>query len=918
MRGRAAILVVLSVLFPAFPAFSQCNYSLVASVPFRSTAYDVFVDGNDLWLATGYGVALYDRSVDPPARSAELPVPQVTRLVRAANGTAYAAGGSGIAVIQKNGNQLQLVSSFTAPGTVNDLLLTPNYLYVATSNGLAQYDLLDKNHPSRTPAVLTTSSANVTSLVLAGLILYAADGNSSVAGFDLNVPQSPQKRSDLNSLARATTLHVINNRLYVSDGLQTEVFLQPTTTPVSAAVVAVPTTTAAPVTGDALFAGGSDRHLRALDFSIAGAPVEIFRSDTPISSGNVNRVSGMAGASGRLYVAAGDGGLVSYDISGFLSPFALRSYATSPPSSVVSIGDHIYVAPASGGIVEYAQSSSGALTQARNWDATNTDVVRDGAAGFLLSTSGANATLWTLNSTIPVSISGTTFSAPVSAAVLNGTTAVALLTDGSVATADMSNVNPTPQKVTIAGAVKIAAMARSDNAVVFAQLNADGVTTALFYFAGFAQLTAAATPSATAQLTGTAVGGVALGGTTAAVFTFAGINLIDFSVSPSATRILAKSNGSAPVQLGYRGSSLLELTLTELIVWGTAGSGSITARYTLPASGIGLATSTGSTIADVGTSAGVSSIALTSSSKLPSLFATANGNEFYKRVAAGGGRVYLSTSSVDIFTSALTWVGSAGSGIADLAAGDRGFFTVNASAVVTAWSPDGVALKSVPATSGSDIQPLAIFSAGNAVWVSVSRGCLTSGCEKVTLVLDPVTLAQSDQLTGGVTDVATVGTQAYALTDLPAELRVYDISNPAHPVQTAARAITDTPAPVSIAGDATNVFMLGTTLSTLTAASLSPVASQLGTFTGVAGANAFGDQRLRGQAPCLLVSGRNANAIYVTSNPAAWATAVTIDAPSFVRSAAYTGGTFYLLTDHSLEVYSTSPLPKAPRRHIAH
>jgi hypothetical protein len=918
MRGRAAILVVLPVLLLSLPAFSQCNYSLVASVPFRSTAYDVTIDGNDLWLASGYGVALYDRSVDPPVLSSEVAVPQTTRLVRAANGTAYAAGGASVAVIVKNGKQLQLVSSFTAPGTVNDLLLTTNDLYVATSNGLAQYDLLDKNHPARTLATFTTSNANVTSLALAGLILYAADGDSSIASFDLNVPQSPQKRSNLTSLARATTLHVINNRLYVSDGLQSEVFLQAGATPVSAAVVAVPTTTAAQVTSDALFAGGNDRRVRAFDFAIAGSPVEIFRGDTPISLGNVNRASGMAGGSGRLYIAAGDGGLVTYDISGFSSPFALRSYSGSAPSSVVSVGDHIYTTPASGGIVEFIQSASGALSQGRTWDATNADTVRDGAAGFLLSTSGANATLWTLNSTIPVSISGTTFAAPVSAAVLSGTTAVALLTDGTVATADMSNQNATPQKVAIVNTAKVSAMARSDNAVVFAQPSADGATTSLFYFASIAQLTATATPTATAQVNGTAIGGIALGGPTAAVFTFAGINIVDFSVSPPASRALAKSNASAPLQLGYSGPSLLELTLTELIVWSTAGSGSITARYTLPSSGTSLATSSGSTIADVATSAGVSSIALTSSSRLPSVFATANGNEFYKRVAAGGGRVYLSTTSVDIFTNAMTWIGRAGSGIVDLAASDKGFFTVNGSAVVTAWSPDGVALKSVQVATGSDIQPLAIFVAGNAVWVSVSRGCLTTGCEKVTFVLDPVTLAQSDQLTGGVTDVATVGTRAYALTDLPAETRVYDITNPAHPVQTAARAITDTPAPVAIAGDANNVFTVGTTLATLTAGSLSPVATQLDSFAGVAGANAFGDQRLRGQGPCILVAGRNANAIFGTSNPAAWTSALTIDAPSFVRSAAYVNGTFYLLTDDSLEVYSTSALPKAPRRHIAH
>ena len=916
MRGRVAVLILLSFCILDSPAFSQCNYSLVDSAPFRATVYDVSIDGNDLWVATGYGVSLYDRSVDPPKLSAEVAVPQTTKLVRAANGTAYAAGGDGIAVIRKNGKQLQLASSFTAPDVVNDLLLTPNYLYVATKNGLAQYDLLDPTHPARTPATLATSSANVTSLVLAGLILYAADGDGSVESFDLNVPQSPQKRNDLASLARATTLHVINNRLYVSDGLQTEVFLQPAATPVSAAVVAIPTTSAAPVTGDALFASGSDRRIRAFDFSVAGSPIEIFRNDSPISSGNVNRVSGMASGGGRLYVAAGDGGLISYDISGFTSPFALRSYTTAAPSSVVSIGDHIYVTPPGGGIVEYAQSAGGSLTQARTWDATNADVVRDGATGFLLSTSGAKATFWTLNSTIPVSISGTTFSAAVSAAALNGTMAIAVLADGSVATADMSNQNPTPQKVTIAGATKIAGMARSGNAIVFVQPNADGTAT-LFYFADVALLTATDTPTATAQLNGTPIGGIALTGSTAAVFTVR-INLIDFGVSPPASRALTNPNGAASVQLGYSGTSLLELTSTELIVWSTDGSGAITARYTLPSTGTALATSPTSTIADVVTSAGVSSVALTSSSKLPSVFAAANGNEFYKKVAAGGGRVYLSTTSVDIFTSAMTWTGRAGSGIIDVAASDRGFFTVSAAGVVTAWSSDGVALKTAIPSTGSDVQPLAIFVAGNAVWVSISRGCLSGGCEKVTLVLDPVTLVQSDQLTGGVTDVATVGTHAYALVDFPAELRVYDINNPAHPAQLAVRPITDTNAPLSVDGNASTVFTLGETLTTYTAASLTLVSTQLAPFTGVAGANVYSDQRLRGESPCMLLSGRNANTIYLTSNTEAWTPGVVINAPSFVRSAAYVSGTFYLLTDHSLEVYSTSPLPKTPKRHIAH
>jgi hypothetical protein len=380
---------------------------------------------------------------------------------------------------------------------------------------------------------------------------------------------------------------------------------------------------------------------------------------------------------------------------------------------------------------------------------------------------------------------------------------------------------------------------------------------------------------------------------------------------------LSNSNTAFPIQFAFSGTSLLEVTQTELLVWSTNLSGGITQRFAMPSSPVAVHIAGGSTIADIATSSGVSSVALTSQSRLPSLFPSGSGNEFYRKVVAGGSRVYLFDGTVDIFTNGLAFVGNAGSGVIDLAANASGFYTVNGASVVTAWTPDGIVLKSATVATGSDVQPLALFTVGNAVWLSLSRGCLSTGCEKVTLVLDPVTLTQTDQLTGGVTDVAVAGTTAYALTDFPKEIRAYSIANAAHPAQTAARPITETPAPTSIAGDATNVYVLGEKLVTYTAASLTPVATQLDSFLGATGANAYTDQRLRGNAPCILLTGRNANAIYSSANPAAWTATLPFDAPSFVRSAAYVSGTFYLLTDHSLEVLGTAALPKLGKKRIA-
>src|SRR5204863_302447 len=161
-----------------------------------------------------------------------------------------------IQVVRWNGRALQLAGSVDAGATVNDLVLTPAYLYAATSSGLAQYDLLNPNAPAKTGATFTTSAANVGSLALTGNTLYATDGD------------------------------------------------------------------------------------------------------------------------GRLFVAAGDIGLLTYDVRQFAAPFPLRSYATVATGSVAAADGRAYFGRAAG-IVEYVQTSAGALTEARSWDKSRADVVHD-------------------------------------------------------------------------------------------------------------------------------------------------------------------------------------------------------------------------------------------------------------------------------------------------------------------------------------------------------------------------------------------------------------------------------------------------------------------------------------------------------------------------------------------------------------
>src|SRR5437899_6992663 len=161
MLGRVSAVVIL--LLTTNTAFPQCNLAPVASAQFRSTIFDLSVDGNRLWAATSYGLTLYDLTADPPLILDSIALPGPTRVVRASKATAYAASGSNIQYVRWTGRELQLAGSIDAGAIVNDLVLTTNDLYAATSNGIAQYDLLNPNAPAKTSATFATSGTNVTS-----------------------------------------------------------------------------------------------------------------------------------------------------------------------------------------------------------------------------------------------------------------------------------------------------------------------------------------------------------------------------------------------------------------------------------------------------------------------------------------------------------------------------------------------------------------------------------------------------------------------------------------------------------------------------------------------------------------------------------------------------------------------------------
>jgi hypothetical protein len=298
---------------------------------------------------------------------------------------------------------------------------------------------------------------------------------------------------------------------------------------------------------------------------------------------------------------------------------------------------------------------------------------------------------------------------------------------------------------------------------------------------------------------------------------------------------------------------------------------------------------------------------------MPSLLFATNGNAYYKKLVAGSQRLYLFDGrNVDVFTNAMQSTGGIRTPlIADVAASDTGAFTIQNNLTVTSYGREGNTLATATINQTSDLPPL-IASAGGAAWASIFQNCQISGCEGKTIVFDPKSaFSQTTTMTGAVRDVVTNGTRAYVLTELPNEVRVVDISDPAHPSVIVSRASEGSQPPRAIAFANGTVYVLGEKLYGYSSTDLSSGNTQLASYTtDVTSGVTYVDQHLRADGSCIAITGRQLSPQFLSGTPA-------IASPAAGRFVATQPGTFYFLTDYSVEIWSAKPLPPAPRRHAA-
>jgi len=918
-RSLSPVLVlVLSLFSPNLIAV--CDFVPFHSRPYRYSALDLALDGTDLWVASSYGVMLYDAAVNPPLPRASIAIPGTTNRVRAGVGVVYAASGSQVYVLAKNGRNIRNVRSLDLGATINDLLFAAPYLYAATSSGIVQVDSFVPDAP-RIATRLATTAGRAFSLARLETTLYAADGDASIEAYSISFPALPQKIGTVTSLLRSSQVLTTNNRLLVSDGIQTEIFAGSGTNLIR--VGTLPTRavrSAFPSAGDTSFVAGSDRTLRAIDLANPADPVTLFQFDIPPSAGTINRIESITGVAGRLYVAAGDIGLVTFSTDGFHQPFPVRTYSEQGLRSPLAAGSMVAAAGETG-LRLFSIGSDGSLLSLATWDTQRRSTTQDMEGTSLLTSSGSSLTLWDLSQQPPRQLSTATLRGPVRGAVLVDRTAVVLLEDRTVWKADMTQATGSLVQQPVPGSP--GSLARSGTSVVFGSVSdEDGGTTLRYY--GSADL--AADPRI-ATLEGAATSGVALSGSTAAVITFRGISLIDFAASTPAITTIPSSASVIPRDFAFQNETLFVLGPGSLQVWNVT-QGALVRTFDLGSDSTSLAQRPiGGSILLAGES-GLSSVQFQAVTRLPSVVPTyPNPNAFFRKLAVAGSLLMLTDGrSIELFRisdgrapSFVHRITPPGQ-IVDVTAAGGTIYTLNVNRTVTGFRTDGTAADEIRIDESTDAVPLAMRNVEGALWVSFSRGCGTGACEWKTIILDPRSgnLVQTTSFGGELKDFSHAGTRVAALFDQPGEIRILSVTNPFNPTVTGSRSSEGNPVSIAWSAGQHAIYALGDKLYVYDESSLARTGELLGTYqSDPSGRVAYLDQKVRISGGCALVAGRAYSPqLFSVTGPATWTPTATPPVPAAAKTFHIEGTTVYLLTDYSLEVWSTNPVPGRRARAI--
>jgi hypothetical protein len=895
-RSRLSALALLLLLICS-PSAAQCDYRTIFSGQFRQTAFDLALDGSYLWVATSYGVTLLDRRADPPLPVGSLAVPGPTSEVEVAGQFAYVASGDTLYTMRRSAETPEIVHSLPLGAFANDMIAVGQNLYIAASTGVVQIDLLVPDKPL-VGARLNTSAGPAFSITAAGGVLYAADGDATIDLYSIQVPALPQMMGALATQRRPTSVRAAGGLLFASDDLQTDIFSAAGTASVRLGGGNFGAASVASHSNGVYYAAGSDRRLRAVDVSVPDAPVVLFEQELPASEGTVNRIADLLAVDGRLYVAAGDLGVVTFDARSFAAPFPLRISTVGPTRSVLVSGSRIFGAPEAGGLREYARSESGALTLVRQWDEGRTSSLHDLTATRMVAASGAALQVWDIGAAPPAAAASATLRAPVRSAVVAGQGALAVLTDGSLWRLEGS----APVQVPLGG-VRPDFIARGASGLALAQLNPEGTTTVRWYPGGDL-----AVPGGAATIEGAATSGIAVTqAAVVAVVTFRGLITVDFGPATPAVVVTPRPGGAPARDVYAEGTDIFVLTAESLEIW------DVISRQMRKSFAVSGGTSVhAQEYAAVATAEGLVVVAHKASTAQPILMPLQLPNAYYSRMTSSAGAVHLlrdgSVRSLRVDASGRP-AGDVLNGVAraarDFAVIGNHTYTVSSGGRI---SGPGVEFQM---NEGGDAAVISMHAVGEALYLSISRGCLSGACEKKTLLIGTAggALTAAGSLPGALIDVEVHGNRAYALFDDPDEIRVLDISNAVQPAVLRAAPAEGNPVSIAFAPAAGTVYTIGQKIYAYAETTLARSGELLEPYVpDPTGRVSYLDQKISIDGSCAVVAGREfAPRLYRIVGPTQWQPLAVPSVPAAVRSIATVNGAHYLLTGYSLEIWSAAP-----------
>ncbi|MEO8217747.1 MAG: hypothetical protein ABI718_11755 [Acidobacteriota bacterium] len=912
---RSLVPLFLSVLLSA-TAMAQCDFRSVYGGAYRESALDASVDGNDLWVATSFGVTLFDRSVSPPRAITSIAIPGTTSHVEAAGILVYAASGSSVYAIRKSGRALQIAGSINLALPINDLLYLPPYLYAATSTGVLQLDLLNPVAPV-VATHLNTSAGPALRLANIGAMLYVADGDNTVDVYTLQIAPLPQKVGEFNALSQNLAVTAVGDRLYVSDGSRTNVFSGGGSSPAFVGIAnGLPSLFAFGTSGGALFTAGSDRRLRVLDYLDPARPVTLVDTEVPFTAGTINRIESITGAGNSVYVAAGDAGLITYDVRDFKAPFPLRVNPVEGATSVFSLGNVVVSSAVAGGLRRYSQNEAGVLTLTAQWPQSGgTWVVQDGAGTRVLASSGPTLTLWDIGTTPPASIRTDSFASPIASAILLSGSAYAVLGDHSIWKVDLSSGAGAPVRVALSDASP-SLIGRGGVALGMADLTAAG-TTIIRYFASGDP----ASSSIAATLEGSATSGLAISSDgRAAVTTFRGLQIVDFRSGSPSSRVVPGTDTNLYSDIQITGSDVFLLTSNTLEIR-DLNSGELKKEFLLPGSPGAFSYSVdGGQIVSIAAADGILSVKALGETTQPLLLDSPRAERYFRKIKSSGRQLLLTDGrSIDVMLVAsdglpgprLHIVTSATP--ADVTAIDGIVYAISTSGRLTGYGSNGTVVADTQINEGSDLVASSLTNIGGALYAGVTRGCLSGGCEKKTIIFQVTGggLVQTAELAGALVDAAVSGSRAFAIFDTPDEVRVLNIGDPFHPVVLGTRVSEGKPVSIDYSTTLDTIYALGDRLYGYSSVSLTKTAELLDPYTAdLSGRLSYLDQTVRIFGNCAIVAGRSFQpSIFSIAGVGQWDAVSSPPVPAAVRSIVVIEGRIYLLTDYSIEIWSTAAIP---------